>query len=133
MSYSRWKDPQFWPLFRDAMLRTHPNLTVAGMEAAQAYNFERYYYQGIGRYEPADAYRRGIADLAAVASLLGHAGFAFGAQPVSTDAGIYGFVANIYYYDIDTPLRQFVTSHPKLVRHCRAIQSLVMADSGVQA
>ncbi len=24
MSYSRWKDDRFWPLFRDAILRTHP-------------------------------------------------------------------------------------------------------------
>jgi glutathione S-transferase len=133
MSYSRWKDPQFWPLFRDAMLETHPSLTAAGMEAAQAYNFERYRYQGIGRYEPAQAYRRGIADLAAVASLIGQDGFVFGPQPVSTDAGIYGFVANIYFYDIDTPLRQFVASHPQLVRHCRAIHAKVMGNSGVQA
>jgi hypothetical protein len=31
MSYSRWKDPQFWPLFRDALLKTHPNLTTEGL------------------------------------------------------------------------------------------------------
>jgi glutathione S-transferase len=131
MSYSRWKDPQFWPLFRDAMLKTHPILTAASMETAQAYNFERYRYQGIGRYEPAEAYRRGIADLSAVASFIGEDGFVFGSQPVSTDAGIYGFVANIYFYDIDTPLLQFVASHPTLVRHCRTIHTLVMGASHV--
>ena len=59
MSYSRWKDLQFWPLFRDAFLKAHPRLAVAGMEGAQAYNFQRYHYQGIGRYEPAQAYRAG--------------------------------------------------------------------------
>jgi glutathione S-transferase len=133
MSYSRWKDPQFWPLFRDAMLRSHPNLDAAGMEAAQAYNFERYHYQGIGRYQPAEAYRRGVADLSAVASLIHESSFVFGAKPVSTDAGIYGFVANIYFYDIDTPLRQFVASHQTLVRHCRAIHTLVTGTSHVQA
>jgi glutathione S-transferase len=126
MSYSRWKDPKFWPLFRSAMLGTHPNITTAGMEAAQAYNFERYRYQGIGRYEPADAYRRGIADLAAIESLIGEAGFVFGPRPASTDAGIYGFVANIYFYDIDTPLKQFVALRPTLVHHCRAIHAMVM-------
>ena len=90
MSYSRWKDPQFWPLFRDAMLRRHPSLTLGGMEAAQKYNFERYRYQGIGRYEPPDVYKRGIADLTAVASLIGERGYVFGPQPSSIDAGIYG-------------------------------------------
>jgi Glutathione S-transferase, C-terminal domain len=52
---------------------------------------------------------------------------------VSTDAGLYGFVANIYFYDIDTPLRQFVATHQKLVRHCRAIHAKVSGNSGVQA
>ena len=28
MSYSRWKDDRFWPLFRNAMLRTHPDVTA---------------------------------------------------------------------------------------------------------
>jgi Glutathione S-transferase N-terminal domain len=31
MSYSRWKDEQFWPAFRDALLRQHPSLTEAGL------------------------------------------------------------------------------------------------------
>jgi glutathione S-transferase len=125
MSYSRWKDPQFWPLFRDAMLRAHPSLTPGGMDAAQKYNFERYRYQGIGRYEPQDVYKRGIADLTAVAGLIGERGFVFGPQPTSIDAGIYGFVANSYFYEIDTPLRQFVASHQNLVRHCNAIHETV--------
>jgi glutathione S-transferase len=125
MSYSRWKDPQFWPLFRDAMLGAHPSLTPDGMEAARKFNFERYHYQGIGRYEPQDVYKRGIADLSAVASLIGERGFLFGPQPASIDAGIYGFVANIYFYDIDTPLKRFVTSHSNLVRHCNAIHEAV--------
>jgi glutathione S-transferase len=131
MSYSRWKDPQFWPLFRDAMLGAHASLTVDGMEAARKYNFERYRYQGIGRYEPQDVYKRGIADLSAVASLIGKRGFLFGPQPTSIDAGLYGFVANIYFYDIDTPLKRFVASHRDLVRHCNAIHDAVSANSRV--
>jgi len=31
------------------------------------------------------------------------------------------FIANIYFYDIDTPLKQYVAAHPNLVRHCQAI------------
>jgi hypothetical protein len=49
----------------------------------------------------------------------------FGANPTSTDACVYGFIANIYYYDIATPLRAFVTSQPNLVRHCKAIHAAV--------
>jgi hypothetical protein len=48
---------------------------------------------------------RGIADLRAIASLIGEHGFAFGARPTSIDAAIYGFVANVFFYSLDTPLR----------------------------
>jgi hypothetical protein len=64
MSFSRWKDPRFWPLFKDALLRTHAGITSEGLERARDYNFKRYHYQGIGRYEPDAVYAKGIADLA---------------------------------------------------------------------
>ena len=42
------------------------------------------------------------------------------------DAGIYGFTANIYFYEIDARLKQFVVSHANIVRHCLAIHDMVM-------
>jgi glutathione S-transferase len=123
MSYSRWKDERFWPLFRDALLRTHPGITEAALEAAQAYNFKRYQYQGIGRYERDVVYARGIADLRVLADLVPASSFMFGAKPSSCDAAIYGFIANIYFYEIDTPLKEFLLSWPDLVTHCRAVQT----------
>lgn len=123
MSYSRWRDDRFWPLFRDAMLAAHPTLTNEGMDAARSYNFERYRYQGIGRYEPADVYVRGIADLQALADIMPASGFLFGAQPSSADAAAYGFVANILFFDIDTPLKRYVESAPSLVRHAREMHA----------
>src|SRR5437763_15202780 len=70
MSYSRWKDERYWPSFRDALLREHPALTEAGLNKAREYNFQRYHFQGIGRYEPDAAYARGLADLAVLADLV---------------------------------------------------------------
>ena len=125
MSYSRWKDERYWPAFRDALLREHPGLTAEGLVKAQAFNFQRYHYQGIGRYDPDAAMARGLADLDALANLVPAQGYVFGEQPNGLDAGIYGFIANIYFYDIDTPLRQFVVGHDNLVRHCRAIHERV--------
>lgn len=127
MSYSRWKDPRFWPIFRDAILSRHPAVAPAAMEKAREYNFQRYHHQGIGRYEPAAAYARGIADLEALANLLPPAGCMFGASPGSIDAALYGFIANICLYEIDTPLKRFVLSRPHLVAHCHAIHAAVTA------
>jgi glutathione S-transferase len=125
MSYSRWKDERFWPAFRDALLRQHPVLTEAGLLKAKEFNAQRYHYQGIGRYAPPEAYARGLADLQALAHLIPADGFLHGPKPTSIDAAIYAFIANIYLYDIDTPLKQFVVSHANLARHCGAIHAAI--------
>jgi len=125
MSYSRWKDEQSWPAFKAALRREHPQLTEEVLLGAKEFNAKRYYYQGIGRYSPPDAYARGLADLKVLANLIPENGYVHGPNPTSIDTGIYGFIANIYFYDIDTPLKQFVGTHPNLVRHCTSIHSAV--------
>jgi glutathione S-transferase len=127
MSYSRWKDDRFWPQFRDALKREHPSLTDDGLMKAKEYNAHRYYYQGIGRFEADAAMARGVADLGALAELIPQQGYLHGDRPTSIDAGIYGFIANIYFYDIATPLKQFVVAHDCLARHCRNIHAAVSA------
>ena len=126
MSYSRWKDERYWPAFRAALMREHPALTDEGLTKARDYNFQRYHFQGIGRYAPDAAYARGLADLGVLADLVPEGGYVHGAAPTSVDAGIYGFVANIHFYAIDTPLKRFVSSRPNLVRHCTALHDMVM-------
>ena len=125
MSYSRWQDERYWHLFRDALKREHPSLTDEGLMKAKEFNAQRYHYQGIGRYEPDAAMARGLADLAALANLIPAQGYVHGEKPTAIDAGIYGFIANIYFYDIDTPLKQFVVAHDNLARHCRTIHAAV--------
>jgi glutathione S-transferase len=127
MSYSRWKDERFCPAFIAAFRREHPAVTQEGLLKAKEFNAQRYHYQGIGRYSPEAAYARGLADLAVLANLLPDSGYLHGPAPTSIDAGIYGFIANIFYYEIDTPLREFVLAHRNLVRHCEAIHAAVAA------
>ena len=63
-----------------------------------------------------------------LADLIPVDGYVHGSKPTSIDAGIYDFLANIYFYDIDTPLKQYVTSQQNLVHHCRATHEAVMND-----
>ncbi|ANN65414.1 glutathione S-transferase C-terminal domain-containing protein [Bordetella bronchialis] len=118
MSYSRWRDDRYWPVFRDAIMSTHPDISLDALDAAREYNRLRYHYQGVGRYEPGQVYARGVADLRAAADVLGDKRFVFGDTPSTADAALFGFVANIYFYDIDTPLKRYVLSRPELVGHC---------------
>ena len=125
MSYSRWKDERFFPAFRDGFIAQHAQIDAAGLDKAKAYNAQRYFYQGIGRYAPDEAYARGLADLRALAELVPAQGFLHGAKPSSIDAGIYGFIANIFFFPIPTPLKAFVEQQANLVRHCKAIHAMV--------
>ncbi len=125
MSYSRWKDERYWPAFSAALMREHPRLTDDDLLKAREFNLKRYYFQGIGRYEPDAAYARGLADLNVLADLIGLNNYLHEATPTSVDAAIYGFIANIHFYEIDTPLKEFVSARPVLVRHCEAIHAAV--------
>ena len=125
MSYSRWKDDRFFPAFRDAFIAQHPQINEAGLNKAREYNAQRYYFQGIGRYAPDAAYARGLADLKVLSDLMPANGYVHGAKPTSIDAGTYGFIANIHFFPIETPLKAFVTAHPNLVRHCEDIHAAV--------
>ncbi|HEX2842386.1 glutathione S-transferase family protein [Hyphomicrobium sp.] len=125
MSYSRWKDDRYYPSFRDALKREHPRLTNDALDKARAFNFQRYHFQGIGRYTPDGAYARGLADLGILARLVPETGFVHGMRPATIDASIYAFIANIHYYPIETPLKACVESHTNLVRHCEEIHAAV--------
>jgi glutathione S-transferase len=127
MSYSRWQDEHYWPAFHDALLAQHPGLNEDTLHSAQEFNSMRYYYQGIGRYAPADAYARGLADLQVLADIIPSNRFLHGPAPTTVDAAIYGFIANIYFFPIETPLRQFVAARDNLIDHCMAIHALVSA------
>jgi glutathione S-transferase len=125
MSYSRWKDERCWPAFRDAFLRAYPSLSEQELLQARAYNAKRYHFQGIGRYQPEEVYARGLADLGALGELVPAWGYVHGPDPTGVDAAIYGFIANIWFYDIDTPLKRFVGAHETLRSHCIRMHAAV--------
>jgi glutathione S-transferase len=77
------------------------------------------------RFDSDAAMARGVTDLAALATLIPSRGYLHGEKPAGIDAAIYGFIANIYFQDIDTPLKQFVVAHDNIVRHCRTIHEAV--------
>ena len=106
-------------------MRIREQLTAEALAGARAYNAQRYHFQGIGRYAPDQVYARGIGNLQALAQALGGRPFLFGGRPCSTDAAAYGFLANSWFYPIDTPLKAFIAASGNLVPYCERVHRLV--------
>ena len=126
MSYSRWKDERFWPAFRDALLREHPSLTEAGLHKAREFNFQRYHFQGIGRYAPEAAYARGLADLQVLADLVP-------AQRLCSRAKadqhrcrhLRLYRQHLFLRNRHSAQAIRGVAHANIVRHCRAVHERV--------
>ncbi|CDZ76508.1 hypothetical protein BN59_00778 [Legionella massiliensis] len=125
MSYSRWQDERFWPLFKAELLKQGPQITEKLLESAREYNSNRYYYQGISRYDAPEVYQSGIDDLAILDRILGDKDFIFGGDIHSIDACCYGFLANIYYFDINTPLKNYIDAETSLGPYTNRIRKLL--------
>ena len=106
MSYSRWKDERYLAgLPAGAAAGNIPSLTEEGLRKAQEYNAKRYHYQGIGRYPPGGGLRARHRRSAGAGAAHSAGRLPAGSgRPAASMPAIYGFVANIYFYEIDTPL-----------------------------
>lgn len=122
MSYSRWQDERYWPLFKSEFLKQLPQLSEEDLERFRKYNIQKYYYQGVGKYSAEEIYSSGIDDLKCLNEFLNNNPFFFGEHFSTIDACCYGFLANIYYFEINTPLRDFIKSQKKLEHYVRRIR-----------
>ncbi len=125
MSYSRWQDERFWPLFKAEFLKQFPQTAESTLLKARDYNMGKYLSQGIGRYDTEAVYQSGIKDLQAINVMLASNDFLFGKQIHTLDACCFGFLANIYYFDIDTPLKDFINKENTLKQYIERIRALL--------
>ena len=108
IAYSRWQDERYWPYFKIEFLKSLPQLTKENLEQARQANIEKYISHGIGRHEPETIYCSGISDLKILEDLLGNKNYLFGDQLHTIDVSCYGFLANIFYIEIDSELKKYI-------------------------
>ncbi|MCF6765800.1 glutathione S-transferase family protein [Thiotrichales bacterium 19S3-7] len=109
IGYSRWLDECYWPAFKRAFQQELPMLDDQKMEQFRQYNANKYNLQGISRYSNEEIYQQGINDLEAIVAILSNKTFLFSNKITSLDCSCYGFLANIYYFDSDTPLKAYIS------------------------
>lgn len=120
--YDRWHEPAGWELTAPAYFGKVPwvvrSLVIPTLRrkviAAAA-------GQGISRLPQDYRQKKGIADLGAVAELLGDRPFFLG-RPSTIDAVAYGFLANFLWTPVPSPISDAARKQQNLVRFCERMK-----------
>lgn len=85
--------------------------------------------QGFGRHTPAERDALAIADLDALATLIGDKAFLMGEEPCGADATVFAFVASFLTPVFDTQIRTAAERHGNLVAYRDRILRLYFSHS----
>lgn len=127
--YSRWLDARNWPSVRQAVFgHLSPPLRrlVPAMARAKLRRDAR--GQGIGRHGEDELYAIGCHDVDAVATALGEQPYFLGDAPTSIDATMFGFLANLIWVPLDSPIKRQAAKYPQLDAYCRRMWARCFAE-----
>lgn len=118
--YDRWITPQGWAMTRPAFFGTLPRplRAIVPLVARRGIRAELQGH-GMGRHAPEQIHALGVADVDALAVLLGGQEFFLGAQVSSVDAIATAFLANILMVPLETPIKSAAVGHGNLAAYCR--------------
>lgn len=127
--YARWIEPAGWALAKPAFFANMPapfkwfvpTLARRGLVKAL-------HGHGMGRHTREEIYAIGTRDISAVADFLGEKKFLLGDSPSSFDATAYGFLANIIWPPVESPLKDHARKYPQLESYCLRIRERYYAS-----
>jgi glutathione S-transferase len=85
--------------------------------------------QGFGRHTRAERDALAIADIDALATLIGDKAFLLGKKPCGADATVFAFVPGFLTPVFDTPIRTAAERHSNLAAYCDRITRLYFSHS----
>lgn len=118
--HDRWVSAAGWDLTRPAFFGAMPwPLRVIVPIVARRGIRAELRGHGMGRHAPQQIHALGIADVDALAALLGEQEYFLGPQATSVDAVAAAFLANILMVPLETPIKRAAAAHSNLVAYCR--------------
>lgn len=118
MLWDRWALDANWPRVRDgffAMIPAPIRPLVTALIRRKILRDLRGH--GLGRMSADEVHRRGVADIAAVAAVLGTRDFLVADHPTVIDVVLYAFVDNLLNGGFPGPLTEAARAAPGLVAH----------------
>src|SRR5215203_1068368 len=76
------------------------------------------YARGIARHDPDVIIRKGRADLDALALFVADKPFLLTDRPTSADTAVFGLLAPMVYWPMETPVATYARSLPNLKAYC---------------
>jgi glutathione S-transferase len=118
--HDRWLSAEGWAMTRPGFFGGLPwPLRIIVPWVARRGIRAELHGHGIGRHTPAQIHALGIADIDALAELLGDQPYFLGQQPASIDAVVAAFLTNILLVPLETPIKAAATAHSNLVDYCQ--------------
>lgn len=129
--YSRWLEEPGWSMVRSAFFaglppvlrQVIPLLVRRGIAG-------RLKARGLTAATRDFAYAQAIADIDALAVILGDKPFLLGAAPTSFDAGFYAYMVNLIRIPMDHPLNARARGHANLVAYLDRIDAKLAPATG---
>lgn len=118
--YDRWISDSGWEMTRPAFFGALPwPLRAIVPRVARRGIRTELHGHGMGRHTPAQIHALGIADVDALAALLGDQAHFFGVRASSVDAIATAFLANLLMVPLETPIKAAAAGHANLADYCR--------------
>lgn len=128
--HARWITEAGWAMTRPAFFGVMPwPLRAIVPRLARRGIRNELHGHGMGRHAPAQIEALGVADVDALAALLGDQAFFLGAKATSIDAVAAAFLANILMVPLETPIKAAAAGHANLVAYCRRMADRYFPES----
>lgn len=118
--HGRWLSAEGWKMTRPGFFGALPwPLRMVVAWVARRGIRPQLHGHGMGRHTPEQIQSLGVADIDALAVLLGEEEYFLGAQATLVDAVAAAFLANILMVPLETPIKSAAAGHANLVAYCQ--------------
>lgn len=124
--YNHWQDEQVWPLVREVFFAAvpFPLKKLVGTVSRNSV-IKQLYAAGMGRHTQSEVYATAVADIDALAALLGDNDFVLGANVTRVDASVYASLANLAVPPLPSPMKEAIQRHANLTAYLQRMQALI--------
>lgn len=89
--------------------------------------------RGLARHSPDVIEAKGRHDIDALSAFLGDRHFLVGERPVVADAAVFGQLAPMMVWPMETPVAQYIRTIPNLVAYCERVRTLCFPSATAEA